>query len=718
MYDTTYGDNFSFPPGTDAYFQRQSRIICDDTCRNMYTIHLCRDTLRNLAHTATSHETHTKVRRGLHLLTVLEKLCMRHACLAQAAVRLHTTPPENFAPIPARLRSLPSAATQLFTAKTIIEDSLASNYYQILSTSIMEIDPSSTTTLSPSTSLAGRDRLQDRADTANSKRPSPNFCVDDLDSIIKSFTDADTPHEETTKPSAIPTIPTYRHKSRFIVRLKDLAVKASVRERLSVALKVLQEADPSAVILPFKKDDLSKHPPIYTAADIPLGDTQLRTYLKLRASTIKTELRGQIHIGTIIAPDVILAQLRQGMFGNKIDLRMLQCQSEETIVIGFLLRSSETINRRDLAEGIRQHRVWDNTTDESDFFLSWQPLHAGNKKAMCMMVEATAAQAATTNAKFEKLYDGVNRDLPQGVEMLYIPVIKNSLSDADRVVFVREQQEFSKNERKVTLGGIHDIETMIPLADNKTQATIRQVLMSISATRTPERRRLFLSVDRVPNNVEVFTARLNNAVNGDDAVKLLGGITSELKKIFHPSAYQLVFQNPEEGLRYGGPFTGYGGRTPIGVPSPDRRTHISQIRAQCSSPHTAIPTTGTPSGTHWYPTSRPVKTPAWQTQPFAKPTDAPTSAPAPTPPKPHTPQGLPEYGNLRSDLDSLQVNLETFKSNVHTELSYVHDTMNAGFNDMRELMAELFGTQGSSNLDESHRNVRQRITFEEVDSEL
>ena len=86
-------------------------------------------------------------------------------------------------------------------------------------------------------------------------------------------------------------------------------------------------------------------------------------------------------MASAFSAESLMDKIKTCQLKGKFDLTKLQCQREETVMISFLLRSSDLINGKDLTAGIMQHPSW-NSEAGFEFVISRQLLHAETDSTM------------------------------------------------------------------------------------------------------------------------------------------------------------------------------------------------------------------------------------------------------------------------------------------------------------------------------------------------
>lgn len=500
-----------------------------------------------------------QIRQALQGIHQLRRLCLTFQDLL--CTRDAIAPRESFAPIPRRLQAKPSVYDQLHRNPSQGQDISQQNYYQILSC------------LDDTAQAPPPDNKKTRTMT----QAPTTFHKNTLDDLIREFTEKDLPMEN-ARPDGPEVGKSFR--IRFSIRMGNFTETATIRDKLEAALSLLKANDPSLCILPYRKEDITKLPQLFNSSDIPADLSHLHKYFRFRMnpSVPSTTLVGQIHLTSALSAEMLLEKLCQ--LKGKFELAKLQCQLEETVMIGFLLRSSDLINRKDLTAGILQHPLW-NPEAGFEFVISRQPLRAGADSTMCLAVEATATKAKEASEFFEKLYDGENKALPHGLELFYVPVFQGSLSDEDRAAFVQVQKAFTSSEKAITIAGFQDLEDVVQLADGATVVTIRHLLLSIPVASNGSTK-FFQGIDRQPMaKTDFLIVRISGDLKEQEVSSTMEHLEHNIRRLVHPSNYSRVFKVPEEGLRYGGFFAQFGRRRrPTSVPSPERREHIQRIRAK------------------------------------------------------------------------------------------------------------------------------------------
>jgi len=131
----------------------------------------------------------------------------------------------------------------------------------------------------------------------------------------------------------------------------------------------------------------------------------------------------------------------------------LQCQTEETSHLEFLLQSFITIYHEDLKMAIKQHPLWAQF-GSFDFGLAVCLLHSPKLSISTLCIEVAksqAEQAAEFFTIFTKIYDGKYDVLPLGLKFLLFSTSNCAASDINHSSLAQEQECFLCSEQTITI---------------------------------------------------------------------------------------------------------------------------------------------------------------------------------------------------------------------------------------------------------------------------
>lgn len=474
---------------------------------------------------------------------------------------------QHFEPIPARLVAKPSVAQQL-SALSSRSHPLEPNYYFLLQDKMtnqtdIQVEPPS----------------QDPAPTQGQlPKKTPSFAPDlishkDLDAVIAHFKATD--NEPVDDTVLIGT--EVRYKARLALIVRGLSPSAEFWERIDKFFHAGKLADNSLVIKPYLADDVGKLKDIQQSIQLQTT-TPLLKYFRPTGNNQKWLLTGNIHIESQYPPDAFIARLQTWCTQGQHTIRKLNCQTEETSMLGFLLKSSVTLNRTDLTVAIKQHPLW-KELGEFEFGLAHRDFHSAGESVPTLCVEVPRSKAVVANEFFSRLYDGENDRLPLGVKLLFLSLHNCAATEEDRKALVQAQARFLDDERTMTVSGLKPLSTVVRLSDPKsTEITIRGLIMALQDKRNQP---LFHGVDRQAVTTPFFLFKYHHEVSDEVARRVLS-LEDELRKLVKLEDHGKLFTDTAAGLTFGGSFRKYKDRrvmpTPTHRPSEASRRQVENIR--------------------------------------------------------------------------------------------------------------------------------------------
>ena len=180
---------------------------------------------------------------------------------------------------------------------------------------------------------------------------------------------------------------------------------------------------------------------------------------------------------------------------------------------------------------------------------------AGEKGGVDMIFVAVERNKINQGiAFFCKLYDGVNKKVPLGIPLWFIPTYQIEITDEVREKIGQEQRNWRANEVACFVHGFNDLSTRILLTDKST-CTIRNLLYRfLSNDSGSPRKTLFHGVDRCM----VHEGWIYVKYHKDDAgifKRRAKYLASEINKMIEEGEERKVFTNIDVGLQFGGEIT-------------------------------------------------------------------------------------------------------------------------------------------------------------------
>lgn len=499
--------------------------------------------------------------------------------VSQSKPSIHTT----FSPIPPRLWARPSVEQQLdllISAETP-SSALASNYYHSL------VVTNNTPTIPTMVADEEQPRSVSWADSppqpSTSSRPS-SFHPDMLNlQELQETIDQELAalySEGICSPPADPSAD--RYGMRLNVRLTGFTVKLSLADRLDKLLAAGKMVDPHFAIRAYAHANQEKFKPITRSTHFK-EVRDIRQYFHPTIKDQKGLLQGHVHVESSFrtCKELITALQDWSSVGNHRILP-LQCQSEETSIIGFFIHSSLTLYRLDLQAAIKNHPDWETKGNFEFAFLHRDFYYRGESvPTLCVEVSRSAANRAISF--FSDIYDGENSNLPLGIKLLFCATQYNAASDEDRHIFFQEQKAYLEQERTSLIKGFAPLQSQVRLGMADTPSvSIRGLILLL---RDSTGKTIFQGVDR--QHVETQFILLKYPVDHSPAAQTIFPLMeAQLKALVLPEDHPKIFDS-SGGLSFAPAFANYRDnqvlRNPTQAPLPTATAQNASVRAKLRS---------------------------------------------------------------------------------------------------------------------------------------
>jgi hypothetical protein len=405
----------------------------------------------------------------------------------------------------------------------------------------------------------------------------------ELGAIINDFTTNNTTTtalESLTLPDTMDT----RHAIRLQIKISGFNKHDNLVVKLGKFMSAAKNADFTFAMKPVAQGNPNKLPHIETETNLQ-HTKDLSKYFHPTGPNQMWSLSGHVYIESQYPSTQFIQHLSNWCKNGNHRISYLQCQSDETIQLGFLIRSSVTIYRDDLKTAIMQHPLWAQS-GSFEFGLTIRLLHSPKLSVPTLCIETTKPHAAQAAEFFTTIYDGEYDELPLGINLLFFSTYNCAASNNDRSTLAQEQERFLTSERTITIKGLHPLDTKIRLAtDDLNVISIRSLLLllPITTNTTP----LFHGIDRQHDPTIPFIIAKYPEHHSDELIKTIPMIDTAIKIRSHTDDHDKIFINTNEGLTFGAEFQNYKNkkilRTPLHIPSETSRLQLQNIIQKITS---------------------------------------------------------------------------------------------------------------------------------------
>ena len=453
----------------------------------------------------------------------------------------------------------PSVLQQMCSAAVKYRNILTTNYYYPLY---------SETAAVPDYIEADKTKNQiSGSDTATSTPMAidnnQNFNVDvidlaQLDSLISQQLIQDDSTEDQLSSTPAPTQNANRHASMFVYRVvlrRLYGVKTPGTSR-SEAFKsfyiAMKHEDNQAAVRPFYSGDANKLPSITASTQVQKPELiDIQRYHRGFIPNQKFSLTGEMVIESSLSFEALEIALSGWLHKNYYSMTLSECQTAELVTVGVLIHSSFTINRNELNSSLKSIIQSQPEDERFDVSIRKDDWYCSAGKIDMLFVAVDRPNINTGINFMSKMYDGMNKIVPQGNIMWFIPTYQLDITEEIREKIGQEQRAWRGSEMACFVQGFRDPSTVVKLADGTIQ-TIRNLIFRFpSGLQGHPRKTLFHGVDKDP----VHDGWLILRYNKDDANlfrQRSSNLAYEINKLLEEGEDTKVFTNPDVGLSFGG----------------------------------------------------------------------------------------------------------------------------------------------------------------------
>mmetsp|Transcript_28026 Transcript_28026/g.40116 ORF Transcript_28026/g.40116 Transcript_28026/m.40116 type:complete len:732 (-) Transcript_28026:478-2673(-) len=319
-------------------------------------------------------------------------------------------------------------------------------------------------------------------------------------------------------------------------------------KRFFIALK---KVDPHAALRPVYAGDANRVPVINSSTQVQNPELlEVSKYHKSWTPNQRYGLSGQLLVESSYDFNELTHLLQPWLHSAYYQIALAECQTSELVTIGVLIRTSYTLCRSDMISATKA--VVSNLKEESQFEFS---LRADNWFCSVGKVNVLFVAVARDKLKqgmdyFCNMYDGVNKKVPIGAPLLFIPLYQIQLTPEIREQIGQEQRAWQDNEIACFVNGFRDLSTMITLKDG-TNCTLRSLILRIPNHQRSPRKALFHGVDRRPESTEWLALKYHR----DDETVFKAkapSIAYTLAQLVIEDDVSKIFVDPSVGLNFGG----------------------------------------------------------------------------------------------------------------------------------------------------------------------
>ena len=426
----------------------------------------------------------------------------------------------------------------------------------------------------------------------------------ELGAIIEEFNAMNGPMHQ--PPLSPPTTMDTQYGMRLQLHVSGFTKNAELFIKIGKFLTATKQADYTLPIRPFQQGNPDKLPNIDVEADLQ-NARDLTKYFHPTGPNQMWSLLGQVYVESQYTSEALIEHLLSWCKNSNHRVSPLQCQTEETSHLGFLLHSSITIYWEDLKMAIKQHLLWAQS-GSFEFGLAVCLLHSPKLSVPTLCIEVAKSQAAQAAKFFTTIYDGEYNELPLGLKFLFFSTYNCAASDNDHSTLTQEQEWFLCSERTITIKGLHSLDSKVRLATpGNPLVSIRSLLLLLPTTDLVP---LFHGIDRQHDPAVPFILAKYPEHHANDLINAIPNMDAALKLCIHPNDHKNVFINIDDGLTFGAEFQNYKNkkvrRIPLHHPSEASRTQLTNILIKINS--TASKCAARTSGVYHPPS----KNQAWQ----------------------------------------------------------------------------------------------------------
>lgn len=353
----------------------------------------------------------------------------------------------------------------------------------------------------------------------------------------------------TTYATAVRVAPQGFEKVRLEVNIGRFPKDTDRTERILSLFNVAKLYDKHVCLCPSGSEP---NPVLYTPYDIKRS--RVYRYFQDKPGAQKgkytNSLYGYIVFGVTGDVDDFVMAMKEWATSNRHELARHGVPSS-SVVAGFIVHSSLTLNRDDMVAAIRNTSEWHNAGNP-DFSLKISPLWSSggaDAKVPAICCECERSKVAEFEKMCEALFFGENLSLPSAIRAAYFfPSRKFAANDPSRLAYIGGQRDFLTTERTITCGGLENVYQEVRLRrDPRYSSSVEDILLLLQGTKGP----LFRSMDRTTDN-KVFLKLDDNNIGAWMLQK--NQIGDHLRALVHPEDYSKVFTMESQELVFSEPW--------------------------------------------------------------------------------------------------------------------------------------------------------------------
>lgn len=386
--------------------------------------------------------------------------------------------------------------------------------------------------------------------------------LDKLDSVIAQQREQDGQDTEMTQDDSLTQNPDgTTNLYRYHVSIRRLHRQRSA-DTLPEAFKkfviTLKHVDKFSAVRPFYVNEANKFPPINSGTQVQRPELlSISRYHQSWTPNQRWALSGNMVLESSLPFQGLHNKLSDWLSNNNYTMSLSECQTSELVTVGILTKFSFTLNKNDLTTNL-QNIISDLPEEESFMFtlrLDKWFCRAGQNGGVDMLFVAVERNKINQGiAFFCRMYDGVNKKVPDGHNLWFVPTYQIEITDAVRERIGQEQRSWRGEEVACFVTGFHDLSTRVRLRDGST-STIRNLLYRFSTNDpTCPRKTLIHGIDRCPIHAGWIYVKYNRA-DATIFCRRAKHLASEINKMLEDGEERKVFTNVDVGIQFGGEIT-------------------------------------------------------------------------------------------------------------------------------------------------------------------
>mmetsp|Transcript_16712 Transcript_16712/g.23826 ORF Transcript_16712/g.23826 Transcript_16712/m.23826 type:complete len:563 (-) Transcript_16712:152-1840(-) len=320
----------------------------------------------------------------------------------------------------------------------------------------------------------------------------------------------------------------------------------------------LKHVDKFSAVRPFYVNEANKFPPINSGTQVQRPELlSISRYHQSWTPNQRWALSGNMVLESSLPFQGLHNKLSDWLSNNNYTMSLSECQTSELVTVGILTKFSFTLNKNDLTTNL-QNIISDLPEEESFMFtlrLDKWFCRAGENGGVDMLFVAVERNKINQGiAFFCRMYDGVNKKVPDGHNLWFVPTYQIEITDAVRERIGQEQRSWRGEEVACFVTGFHDLSTRVRLRDGST-STIRNLLYRFSTNDpTCPRKTLIHGIDRCPIHEGWIYVKYNRA-DATIFCRQAKHLASEINKMLEDGEERKVFTNVDVGIQFGGEIT-------------------------------------------------------------------------------------------------------------------------------------------------------------------